>query len=452
MCSRRNLKKTKLRSRLADVTLHINLLAGVICHNPHMELDALLTELSNDRLTAVALPLFILAIALEALFSWRTHRDLYAGRDFLTSMSMLIFSAIVDFAPKVAAFIIFYHLHEWSPLRDVVERQAWAWVFLFFLDDLIYYWFHRANHEVRLFWAGHVPHHSSVKLNFGTALRQGVGERIHKYVFWLPLPLLGFDPLMIFTIISLNLIYQFWVHTEHVGELGVIEKIMVTPSNHRVHHAKNPMYIDKNYGGVFILWDRLFGTYQPELTDQPCRYGITRQLQSWNPVWANVHAWLDTAQQSWQTPRLSDKIKVWFKSPAWDAPGIASTPADWQAAKFQPVTSRYGAVTSFIGFWLHVGAAFVLLSFARELSQPLVLATTAWLTFGFCVQGFVMEGRRSAVWFEWLRLVLGTALLMWLALPEIYANLGIAYLLICAALNLGLLKTTQSADRLQSPG
>ncbi len=398
-----------------------------------------------------AVPFFVLAVGCEFLFGWLTKRNTYSLADTLNSLQLGILSRLRGLVQLGLIGIAFGALTENFTLFALDPGQWWVWVFAFVGYDLGYYFSHRYGHEWRILWASHVVHHQSEQYNLSTALRQTSTGWLNG-IFYIPLYIIGVPVEVMISVGSLNLIYQFWVHTEHVGELGVIEKIMVTPSNHRVHHAKNPMYIDKNYGGVFILWDRLFGTYQPELADQPCRYGITRQLRSWNPVWANVHAWLDTAQQSWQTPRLSDKVKVWFKSPAWDAPGIASTPADWQAAKFQPVTSRYGAVTSFIGFWLHVGAAFVLLSFAPDLSQPLVLATTAWLAYGFCVQGFVMEGRRSAVWFEWLRLVLGTALLMWLALPEIYANLGIAYLLICAALNLGLLKTTQSADRLQSPG
>jgi sterol desaturase/sphingolipid hydroxylase (fatty acid hydroxylase superfamily) len=287
-----------------------------------MELDALLNQLSNDRFTAVALPLFILAIALEALYSWRKQRDLYAGRDFLTSMSMLIFSGIVDFAPKIAAFIVFYHLHEWSPLRDVVGRQAWAWVLLFFLDDFIYYWFHRANHEVRLLWAGHVPHHSSVKLNFGTALRQGVGERIHKYWFWLPLPLLGFDPLMIFTIIALNLIYQFLVHTELVGKLPVpIEWIFNTPSHHRVHHASNIRYLDCNHAGVLIIWDRLFGTFSEELDDCRPIYGLTKNIDTYNPIRVAAGEYANLFRDVVKAANMKDRLRYLFLAPGWGPGG-----------------------------------------------------------------------------------------------------------------------------------
>jgi hypothetical protein len=145
------------------------------------------------------------------------------------------------------ALAIMVQLHDISPLRDVVKHQWWAWVLLFFLDDLTFYWFHRSNHEVRLLWAGHVNHHSSQYFNFGTALRQGVGERLHKFLFWLWLPLLGFDPAMIITMISISLFYQFWIHTRAVDKLHPwFEAVFNTPSHHRVHHGSNVRYLDRN--------------------------------------------------------------------------------------------------------------------------------------------------------------------------------------------------------------
>ena len=287
-----------------------------------MPLEDSLIQILDDPITSIALPLFIVAIIAESLISRHQHRHLYEGRDFLTSMSMLVMSAIVDLAPKVIAFTAFIWLHEISPLRDAIERQWWAWVLLFFLDDFIYYWFHRANHEVRVLWAGHVPHHSSVKLNFGTALRQGVGERVHKYLFWVPLPLLGFDPLMIFSIIALNLVYQFWVHTELVDCLPrPIELIFNTPSHHRVHHASNIRYLDRNHAGVLIIWDRMFGTFAEETRDDPPVYGLTKNINTYNPivVAAGEYAklWRDISRAS----SISDKLRYLLLAPGWHHDG-----------------------------------------------------------------------------------------------------------------------------------
>ena len=287
-----------------------------------MPLEHVITQISNDRFTAIALPLFLLAIVLEALISLRLHRQLYATKDLGVSVAMLLLSSAVDFLPKIAAFIAFFYLHELSPLRDVVQRQWWAWILLFFLDDFVYYWFHRANHETRILWAGHVPHHSSTKFNFGTALRQGVGERVHKYCFWVPLPLLGFDPLMIFTIIALNLIYQFWVHTELVKKLPrVIEWLFNTPSHHRAHHASNVRYLDRNHAGVLIIWDRMFGTFSEELDADPVEYGLTKNIDTHNPVTVAAGEYLGLWRDIKAADKPGDKLRYLFLAPGWHHDG-----------------------------------------------------------------------------------------------------------------------------------
>jgi sterol desaturase/sphingolipid hydroxylase (fatty acid hydroxylase superfamily) len=236
-------------------------------------------EVLQDDLSLYAMPVFLAAIVLEALWSRNHHYGWYRGRDTFVSLSMLVASALVELLPRLLAVLLMFKLHDISPLRDVVGRQWWAWLLLFFLDDFTYYWFHRANHEVRLLWAGHVNHHNSRYFNFGTALRQGVGERIHKFLFWLWLPLLGFDPLMILTMIGISLFYQFWIHTHAVGKLPpLLEAVFNTPSHHRVHHGSNARYLDCNHGGVLIIWDRLFGTFSPELDTEPVVYGLTKNI------------------------------------------------------------------------------------------------------------------------------------------------------------------------------
>lgn len=275
-------------------------------------------EVTNDPLTAIFVPLFVLAIVVEAAVSRRRALNLYQGRDFLVSMVMLVFASIVDALPKVLAFVAFFLLHELSPLRDVVGRQWWAWVLLFVLDDFIYYWFHRANHEVRLLWAGHVPHHSSQKLNLGTALRQGVTERVHKYIFWLPLPLLGFDPVMIFVIIGLNLFYQFWVHTELVRRLPAgVEFFFNTPSHHRVHHASNVRYLDCNLGGVLIVWDRLFGTFSAERDEDPPAYGLTHNIGTFNPLRVAFGEYIGLVKDCRSASDWSDRWRYLVLAPGW---------------------------------------------------------------------------------------------------------------------------------------
>ncbi|MFT7685797.1 MAG: sterol desaturase/sphingolipid hydroxylase (fatty acid hydroxylase superfamily) [Candidatus Azotimanducaceae bacterium] len=285
-------------------------------------MDDILAQLAEDKLSAIFLPIFVIAILLESVYSYQQKSTLYRAKDTFASLSMLVLSAIVEFFPKILAFYIFFQLHELSPLRDIIQRQWWAWLILFFLDDFLYYCFHRANHEVRLFWAGHVPHHSSEYLNFGTALRQGVGERVHKFIFWLPLPLLGFDPLMIFIMISISLSYQFFVHTELLRKLPqVVELIFNTPSHHRVHHASNIRYLDCNHGGVLIIWDRLFGTFSEELTSEPAVYGLTTNINSFNPMKIALGEYASLARDLAEASTLKDRLKYLFLAPGWHHEG-----------------------------------------------------------------------------------------------------------------------------------
>lgn len=287
-----------------------------------MDIQYYLDQMAEDQLSLIALPLFVLAIIIEVVVSRKQHLDLYYGKDTLVSLSMLILTAFVEFIPKLLAFIAFYFLHEISPLRDIIQRQWWAWMVLFFADDFAYYWFHRMNHEVRLFWAGHVPHHSSVKLNFGTALRQGVGERLHKFLFWMWIPLLGFDPIMMLMMMAINLFYQFWVHTELVDKLPQpIEWIFNTPSHHRVHHASNIRYLDCNHAGVLIIWDRLFGTFSEEKQTEKPIYGLTKNIESYHPITVATHEYQAIWKDVRRASKWSDKLKYIFYAPGWSHDG-----------------------------------------------------------------------------------------------------------------------------------
>lgn len=276
----------------------------------------------KDDLSLFALPLFFTAIALEALWSRRSGLSWYRGPDTLTSLGMGLFALVVEIAPRLLAIVLMVKLHEISPLKDVVQRQWWAWLLLFFLDDFTYYWFHRANHEVRILWAGHVNHHSSQYLNYGTALRQGVGERLHKFLFWLWLPLLGFDPAMIITMISISLFYQFWIHTRAVDRLHPwIEAVFNTPSHHRVHHGSNVRYLDCNHGGMLIIWDRLFGTFSPELEQDPVVYGLTTNIDSENLLWVTVHEYVAIGRDLRRADSWRDRLRYLFLAPGWSHDG-----------------------------------------------------------------------------------------------------------------------------------
>jgi sterol desaturase/sphingolipid hydroxylase (fatty acid hydroxylase superfamily) len=279
-------------------------------------------EVLRDDPSLYAIPFFLIAIALEALWSRRHDYGWYRGRDTFVSLCMLVASALVELLPRLLAVTLMFKIHEISPLRDVVGRQWWAWLLLFFLEDFTYYWFHRANHEVRLLWAGHVNHHSSQYLNFGTALRQGVGERVHKFLFWLWLPLLGFDPLMIITAIGISLFYQFWIHTHAVGKLHPwIEAVFNTPSHHRVHHGSNVRYLDCNHGGILIIWDRLFGTFSPELEEEPVVYGLTKNIDGDSVVTVLFHEYRSLWRDISAAPGWAERWRYLCLAPGWSHSG-----------------------------------------------------------------------------------------------------------------------------------
>ena len=213
-----------------------------------------------------AIPIFFLLIAAELIAEKVRKTDYYRLNDAITSLSIGVLSRIMAVMKNLAPFTVYILLYEHFTLFELTQT-LWVWIAVFVIYDFLYYWNHRFGHEVSLFWAAHVVHHSSEDYNLTTALRQTSGN-FFNFIFFLPLAFFGVDPLMLITIGSINLVYQFWVHTQHVGKLGFVEWFMVTPSNHRVHHAQNQQYLDRNYGGVFIIWDRIFGSYQDELDDE----------------------------------------------------------------------------------------------------------------------------------------------------------------------------------------
>jgi len=281
-----------------------------------------------------ALPLFFVALAIEWTVAWQKSLPLYHREDFFASMGVMLITVVVDLIPKLLGVMLMFVCWQVSPFQDVVTRAPHWWILLFFLDDLTYYSFHRANHEVRIMWAGHVSHHNSQYYNYGTALRQGVGERVIKYLFWCPLALLGFDPVMIVTMMSLSLIYQFWLHTETVDKMPAwFEWLFNTPSHHRVHHASNVRYLDRNHAGVLIIWDRLFGTFSAEVPEEPVRYGLTRNIDSFNPVKVSFGEYVRLARDIRRSSGWHNALRYLFLAPGWSHDGEDKRANTLRAAK-----------------------------------------------------------------------------------------------------------------------
>jgi sterol desaturase/sphingolipid hydroxylase (fatty acid hydroxylase superfamily) len=282
-----------------------------------------------------AIPAFVLLVLAEMLVAWAKDRSRYCPRDTLTSLSLGLGSTVAGLITGGAVFALSMWIWQFRAL-DI--GWAWYWfVIAFVIDDLAYYAFHRSAHRVRWFWASHVIHHSSQHYNLSTALRQTwTGFVSVNFLFRVPLFLIGFHPAMVFFVAGVNLIYQFWIHTEVIGRMPRwFEAVMNTPSHHRVHHATNPRYLDKNYAGVFIVWDKWFGTYTPERDDDRPRYGIVKDLGSFNILWAAFHEWIGIAKDVWRAPDMKSRIGYMVKPPGWSHDGSRDTSeiikARWEA-------------------------------------------------------------------------------------------------------------------------
>jgi sterol desaturase/sphingolipid hydroxylase (fatty acid hydroxylase superfamily) len=276
-----------------------------------------------------AIPFFVLLLVLEYL-SFRQVRAEnegligYEPRDTRTSLTMGLGNVVINFAWKFAVLAAYVAIYELTPLRLSAD-DWWVWVLLFFADDFSYYWFHRISHESRGFWASHVVHHSSQHYNLSTALRQTWVPMTY-FPFWLWMPAVGFEPWMVLLAQAWSLIYQFWIHTEKIRKLPRwFEAIFNTPSHHRVHHGVNDQYLDRNYGGILIIWDRLFGTYEPE--GERVRYGLTTQLRTHRPVRVAFHEYIAMWHDIKRAARFRDKLGVVFRGPGWTPPGVAESEA-----------------------------------------------------------------------------------------------------------------------------
>jgi len=268
------------------------------------------------RPTVLAIPFFAILIAIEAVYANRIgSREFADQRDTWTNIFLGFMSVVFGAIFGLATGYLYIYLYDIAPFKFPADAW-WTWVTLFFIDDFAYYVFHRVSHESRLFWNLHVVHHSSEHYNLSVAVRQSWFSGLLHWLFYAPIMLVGFAPWMFATVHGFNLIYQFWIHTRFIDRLGWLEKVLNTPSHHRVHHGVNVGYLDKNYGGVLIIWDRLLGTFVLE-TEEP-RYGIIKPIRSYNPLWVNLHAWWEMFESMKRQSGLAAKLRCIFASPNMD--------------------------------------------------------------------------------------------------------------------------------------
>ena len=322
------------------------------------------------NLVVYATPFFIFAMLFELGYGLLKRRNTYRLNDSISSLFLGVLSQARRFVTLGVGSYVYYLVTQHSSLSLMDPSHWFTWVVAMVLYDFCYYWLHRLGHERTILWAAHVAHHQSEDYNLTTALRQTSTGFLFGWIFFIPMYIVGIPAEVVLTVGSINLIYQFWVHTEHIGKLGWYEWIFVTPSNHRVHHAQNDQYLDKNYGGLFILWDRMFGTFQEELDDQPVVFGIRGPLKSWNPVKALTHIYVDMAHDAWHTRSWADKFRVWVSRTGWRPDDVAERfpreKTDLAAfEKYDPPVER---IVGFYAFFQLV-ATVILLS-VMQASEP----------------------------------------------------------------------------------
>jgi sterol desaturase/sphingolipid hydroxylase (fatty acid hydroxylase superfamily) len=267
-----------------------------------------------------AIPFFVLLLVVEALSFRHYEGELagYDGRDTRTSLTMGLGNVTINVAWKLVVVTIYAALYELTPLR-LDPANPLTWIALFLADDLAYYWFHRVSHESRVFWASHVVHHSSTHYNLSTALRQTWVPMTY-LPFWLALPLLGFPPWMVLLAQAWSLIYQFGLHTERIGRLPrPLEAVLNTPSHHRVHHGSNEVYLDRNYGGILIVWDRLFGSFEPE--GERVHYGLTTNIGTFAPLRVAFGEYASLWRDVRSAHGARTKLALAFRGPGWRPAG-----------------------------------------------------------------------------------------------------------------------------------
>lgn len=365
---------------------------------------------------AFAVPFFFLLIGGELYWAKKRGQSVYRFTDAITDLSCGITSQVfMVFWAALQLTIYAYVYQRWHAVdfAQLAPSATWLpWVVAFVGVDLLYYWWHRLSHEVNFLWAAHVVHHQSEDYNLAVALRQAVLTSWTALPFYLPLAILGVPPLVFAIVHALSTLYQFWIHTRLVGKIrGPIDWILNLPSHHRVHHAINTGYLDKNYGATLVVWDRLFGTYAEEI-EEPI-YGITKPLRSFDPMWAQIHYWLEIGTMMKAARRPADKLRVWFASPAWKPEGyVVETPPIQNREKYDRPLSRRLVVYVALQYFGVVAATFALLTFHQAMSAAAVALTALAVLGALVAIGALVEGRKWATFAELGRLAIAGAAVM----------------------------------------
>ncbi|HET9487488.1 MAG TPA: sterol desaturase family protein [Chryseosolibacter sp.] len=386
----------------------------------------------------LSIPVFFILIGIELLVERFSHRKLYRLPDAISNISCGITSQLSGLFLKVLGIGVYQLLFEKFRFVTLDNTTWWYWLSLILLVDFAYYWAHRMSHEVNLFWGGHVVHHQSEEYNLSVALRQSSLQIVWTFAFNLPIALMGFGTMDFLYVSAFNTLYQFWIHTETIGKFPRwIEFVFNTPSHHRVHHGRNPKYIDRNHAGSLIIWDRMFGTFQEE--EERPTYGITKPLNSWNAVWANMSHYAEMGKDLKRIPSWGDRLKYLFKKPGWlpEYLGGYRPAPEVDREHFRkydtpsPLSLNLYVLFQYILCLIGTG---IFLNNADKFSLGDQSLITLLVTVTVVNCGVLFEQRKWVKWSEWIRiftypllLSILTALLDW---PVLFQGLSFLYFLI----------------------
>ena len=388
-----------------------------------------------------AVPFFLLAILIELAYGIIKKNNTYRLNDAISSLFMGSLRTANKLIIISIGGYVFYLIETHNSLWRMDGSSPLVWIFAFVVYDFFYYWFHRMSHERQIFWASHVAHHQSEDYNLSTALRQtGTGAFV-TWIFYIPVFLIGVPSYVFVSVASINLIYQFWVHSEHIPKLGWYEKFFVTASNHRVHHAQNENYIDKNYGGVFIIWDRMFGTYKEEDDAVTPIYGIRSKIDTFNPIWANLHIYVKMFKDIWYAQSLKEKFFVPFARTGWQpsASSMAVEKDDFNPATFKKYDPQIPTKIKFYAFFQFFLLSLVglLLLESGTLNYEQLWVTVSMMAFTMYCTSLWLDGKEGFT-LEIARLILCLALGIYAYLEMSLSALAMS-LMIYSIINISVL-------------
>lgn len=371
------------------------------------------------QILLIAMPLFLLLVLFEKWYGWYKHNDTVRGMDMISSLS----SGITNVTKDVLGLGVSIITYEWMVEHLAVfhiESTVLTYIIAFIALDFSGYWIHRLDHKVNIFWNAHLVHHSSEEFNLACALRQSISVFVKLFTFFLlPAAIIGVPAQVIAIVAPIQLFAQFWYHTRHINRMGFLEKILVTPSHHRVHHALNPEYLDKNLSQIFIVWDKIFGTFQEELPDKPPVYGITRPVKTWNPIKINFqHLWL-LIKDAWRTKSVKDKLRIWFMPTGWRPADVTEKYPLYKiddAYHFEKYNPQY-STRLYVWSWVQLVVLLLLISYLfgniATIKSPGIFVYGGFVFLMVYAFTELMDRNTNAFYWQLLANMYGAALIMY---------------------------------------